>query len=77
MANTTIQLKYSNTSGNIPSLLANGEIAINIVDGKFFYKNGTGQIVSFAGSGNVYSFSTINANNSLRSEEHTSELQSH
>jgi len=65
MSNTVIQLKYSATPGNIPSGLANGEIALNFADGKFYYKNVTGQIVSFAGSGNVYSFSTINANNSL------------
>jgi hypothetical protein len=65
MANTVIQLKYSSTPGNIPSGLANGEIALNYADGRFYYKNLTGQIVSFSGSGNVYSFSTINANGSL------------
>ena len=65
MSNTVIQLKSSGTPSNIPSSLANGEIALNYADGKFYYKIATGQIVSFAGSGNVYSFSTINANNSL------------
>jgi hypothetical protein len=65
MANTVIQLKYSSTPGNVPSGLANGEIALNYADGRFYYKNLTGQIVSFSGSGNVYSFSTINANGSL------------
>jgi len=69
MANTVIQLKYSAIPGNIPGGLANGEIALNYADGKFYYKNLTGQIVSFSGSGsgsgNVYSFATINANNSL------------
>jgi hypothetical protein len=65
MSNTVIQLKSSGTPSNIPSNLANGEIALNFADGKFYYKNVTGQIVSFAGSGNVYSFATINANNSL------------
>ena len=65
MSNTTIQLKSSPTPGNIPGALSNGEIALNFADGKFFYKNVTGQIVSFAGSGNVYSFATVNANNNL------------
>lgn len=65
MANTVIQLKYSATPGNVPSGLANGEVALNYADGKFFYKNATGQIVSFSGSSNVFSFATINANNSL------------
>lgn len=65
MANTVIQLKYSSTPSSVPSSLANGEIALNYADGKFYYKNLTGQIVSFSGSGNVYSFATINANGSL------------
>jgi len=65
MANTVIQLKYSATPSAIPANLANGEIALNYADGRFYYKNLTGQIVSFSGSSNVYSFATINANNSL------------
>lgn len=38
---TPIQLYYSSTTGNTPVAgnLANGELAINIYDGKLFYKN--------------------------------------
>jgi hypothetical protein len=39
MANTTIQLKYSTVTGNTPSQLEFGELAINLSDGKLFYKN--------------------------------------
>jgi hypothetical protein len=47
--------------------LANGELAINYADGKLYYKNLTGQIVSFSSAAvaNVLSFATINANGSL------------
>jgi hypothetical protein len=66
MANTTIQLKKSSTPAASPSVLANGEIAINYADGKIFYKNATGQIVSFSASGGTQNtFSTINANGTL------------
>lgn len=46
MSNTTIQLKYSATSGNTPTSLASGELAINIFDGKLFYSNTSGAIKS-------------------------------
>lgn len=39
MSNTTIQLKYSTSTGNTPSSLEFGELAINLADGKLFYKN--------------------------------------
>ena len=65
MANTVIALKKSDTPNQVPSNLANGEIAINYADGKIFYKNVTGHIVSISASANVYSFSTVNANGSL------------
>ena len=43
---TPIQLYYSSTSTNEPTAgnLANGELAINIADGKLFYKNGSGVV---------------------------------
>lgn len=44
MANTIIQLKYSTVTGNSPSSLANGEIAINNQDGKLFYSTPSGTI---------------------------------
>ena len=39
MSNTVIQLKYSTASGNTPSQLEFGELAINSYDGKIFYRN--------------------------------------
>lgn len=51
---TPIQLYYSTTTGNTPAAgnLANGELAINIYDGKLFYKNSnTGNVTLLAGSG--------------------------
>ena len=34
---STIKLKNSTTAGNAPSSLAQGELAINVEDGKLFY----------------------------------------
>jgi hypothetical protein len=48
---TPIQLYYSTSTGNTPSTgnLANGELAINIYDGKLFYKNSnTGNVTLLA-----------------------------
>lgn len=47
MANTVIELKHSQVSGNVPSSLANGEVSINTYDGKFFYKDPSGVIQTF------------------------------
>lgn len=44
MSNTVIQLKYSTASGNTPSSLEYGELAINLADGKLFYKDSNNQI---------------------------------
>jgi hypothetical protein len=46
MANTTIQLKFSTVTGNTPSTLANGELAINTFDGKIFYRDPSNVIKS-------------------------------
>ena len=62
MSNTAIQLKKSGITGNTPSSLSFGEVALNYADGKLFYKNGLGG-TSFIT--NQFSFDTINANNSL------------
>jgi len=62
MSNTSIQLKKSGQTGNTPSNLAFGEIAINYADGKLYYKDDTGSIDFIS---NQSSFDTINANNSL------------
>jgi hypothetical protein len=42
MSNTVIQLKHSTETGNVPSGLVNGEIAINTFDGKLFYRDPNG-----------------------------------
>jgi hypothetical protein len=47
MSNTTIQLKYSTSSGNTPTTLAFGELAINLADGKLFYKDSNNEIDYF------------------------------
>ena len=44
MSNTVIQLKYSTTTGNTPTTLEYGELAINLADGKLFYKDSSNQI---------------------------------
>ena len=46
MANTTIQLKHSTETGNVPASLANGEISINNRDGKFFYSTPANVIIT-------------------------------
>jgi hypothetical protein len=58
----TIQLYYSTTASAVPSAsnLADGELAINITDGKLFYKDNLGVVQSFTaggGGGGVTSFS--------------------
>jgi hypothetical protein len=62
MANTTIQIKKSGITGNVPSGLSFGEIAINYADGKLYYKSNSGSTTYIT---NQQSFATINSNNSL------------
>lgn len=47
MANTVIEIKFSQTPAATPSTLANGEISINTSDGKIFYKDPAGVIQAF------------------------------
>lgn len=49
MSNTTIQLRHSTETGNVPVSLANGEIAINTQDGKLYYADPSGTIQEFSG----------------------------
>jgi hypothetical protein len=46
MANI-VKIKNSNVVGRVPSSLETGELAINISDGKLFFKNANNQIDSF------------------------------
>jgi hypothetical protein len=65
MANTSIQLKKSSITGNVPASLAYGELAINYADGKLFYKHANGSIASISTGSLTNSFATVNANSSL------------
>lgn len=65
MANTTIALKKSGTPAAAPSVLANGELAINYADGILYYKNATGQIVSFSSAASGDSFGIANVGGTL------------
>jgi hypothetical protein len=67
MANTILVLKNSGSSGNTPSALANGELALNYADGKLYYRDATNTIlfISGSGGGGSNSFATINSNSSL------------
>lgn len=62
IANTTIRLKKSLVSGNTPSTLASGELAINAADDKIFFAKPGGSISYIT---NQQSFATVNANSSL------------
>ena len=65
MANTTLQLKKSGQSGNVPSSLSFGELALNYADGRLYYKHANGSIASISTGSPTQSFSTVNANSSL------------
>ena len=45
MSNTIIELRSSYVSGNVPTSLANGELAINTYDGKLFYRGGASNTI--------------------------------
>jgi hypothetical protein len=60
MAITRIKILSSSTSGNTPTNLAPGELAINSADGKLFYLNQNNNNTNFIQNSN--SFSTIIAN---------------
>ena len=64
IANTTIQIRKSGVTGNVPNNLNLGELALNYVDGKLFYKNAGGTTSYFYGANNGPSFSTVVANGS-------------
>ena len=54
---TPIQLYYSTTASAVPIAgnLANGELAINITDGKLYYKNNVGVVTLFGSTGDLTS----------------------
>ena len=62
MSNTSIQLKKSGSTGNTPSHLNLGEVAINYADGKLYYKNAIGDVTYIT---NQDSFNNITVNGSM------------
>ena len=56
---TPIQLYYSSTASAIPlaANLASGELAINITDGKIYYKNNSGVVTLFGSTSDVSTIS--------------------
>jgi hypothetical protein len=71
MANTTIQIRKSGATGNTPSDLEHGELAINYADGKLFYKDDA-DLISYIS--NQDTFATINANSTLILATSTSDV---
>ena len=65
MANTTLQVRKSGITGNVPSSLAFGELALNYADGKLYYKAANSSITYIQSGTSTDSFATINANSSL------------
>ena len=65
MANTTLQLKKSGATGNVPNSLVHGELAINYADGKLFYRHANNSIASISTGATANSFATVNSNSSL------------
>ena len=47
MANT-VRIAYSNTAGNTPSSLGNGQIGVNQSDGRIYYRNSAGAVATFS-----------------------------
>jgi hypothetical protein len=65
MANTTLQVRKSGITGNVPSSLEFGELALNYADGKLYYRDATDNISYISTDTTTDSFATINANSSL------------
>ena len=54
MANV-VRNPYSNTAGNTPSSLGNGQLGVNQADGRIFYRNSAGAVATFS---SIASFAT-------------------
>jgi hypothetical protein len=46
-----VRIPYSNTAGNAPSSLDNGQIGVNQADGKIYYRTTAGAVAQFASGG--------------------------
>jgi len=58
---STIITKNSATSGSTPSSLVQGELAINVTDGRLFYGSGSGNTVKEFGTTASYALSALSA----------------
>ena len=55
----TVRILRSTTAGNTPASLVSGQIAINEVDGRLFYRNGSGVVTALStGGGSLLSYAT-------------------
>ena len=52
-----VRIPYSNTAGNTPASLLNGQIGVNQSDGKLFYRNSSG-VVTQLSSSSIASYAT-------------------
>lgn len=48
-----IQIKHSGNTGNVPLVLANGELALNYADQKLFYRHANGSILTLVDAANT------------------------
>lgn len=48
-----IQVKHSGNTGNVPLVLANGELALNYADQLLYYKHANGSIVVLANGASI------------------------
>jgi hypothetical protein len=58
---STIITRNSATSGSTPSSLIQGELAINVTDGKLFYGSGSGNVVKEFGTTASYALNALSA----------------
>jgi outer membrane protein assembly factor BamB len=62
---STIITKNSANSGSAPSFLVQGELAINVTDGKLFYGSGSGNVVKEFGVTSSYALNALTASYAL------------
>lgn len=65
IANTTLQVKKSGVTGNVPSSLEFGELALNYADGKLYYRDASNNISYITTDTPTDSFATINVDSTL------------
>ena len=66
---STIITRNSATSGSTPSSLVQGELAINVTDGRLFYGSGSGNVVKEFGITASYAIDALDARFNARTSE--------